>query len=466
MRHRHHTIRGATLTRLAAMVAVLGLLAAGCGSGDGGPTDVAAGADDAAADTGTDDDAGDAAAGDDDAGGGDQVTLRFSWWGSDSRHEATQEVIDAFEEQNPNITIEGEFTGWDDYWDRLATVVAGGDTPDIMQQESRYVREYAERGALLDLSEVEDTIDLSALDEMVLPTGAVGDARWAIPTGVNVLSLVADPQIFEDAGVDMPDDTSWTWDDFLETTSAITEGTEDGVYGTQDKGFNEADFDIFARQRGESLYSEDGGLGFSVDTLAEWWEIGVQMRGAGAPEASRAIEIEAGGVDQSLLATNKGATGFWWSNELSALEEASGRTLELWRYPGESTHEQPGMYLKPAMFYSIGANTAHPEEAAMFLDFLVNSPEAAEIILSDRGLHVNLDRRAELEPDLSETDQKVADFLEELAPELADPPPLPPIGAGEVQSIMQRLNEQVLFDQLTPQEAAEQFMSEAEGAIG
>lgn len=124
------------------------------------------------------------------------------------------------------------------------------------------------------------------------------------------------------------------------------------------------------------------------------------------------------------------------------------------------------MYLKPAMYYSIAGNTAHPEEAATFVDYLVNSPEAADIILSDRGLHVNLELREQLRPDLSETDQKVADFLEEIAPDLADPPPLPPIGAGEVQAILQRLNEQVLFDQLTPQQAADQFMTEAGSAIG
>ncbi|MFC7616461.1 ABC transporter substrate-binding protein [Actinokineospora soli] len=96
---------------------------------------------------------------------GGPVTLRFTWWGSDARHTMTQRLIEAFEAEHPGIRVEGEFTGWGDYWDKLATTVAGGDAPDIIQQESRYVREYADRGALLDLTEhVPSVIKTDKLD--------------------------------------------------------------------------------------------------------------------------------------------------------------------------------------------------------------------------------------------------------------------------------------------------------------
>src|SRR5687768_1848980 len=38
-------------------------------------------------------------------GDGDGVEIRFSWWGSDDRHQTTQEIIDLFEEKNPGITV-------------------------------------------------------------------------------------------------------------------------------------------------------------------------------------------------------------------------------------------------------------------------------------------------------------------------------------------------------------------------
>ena len=43
------------------------------------------------------------------------VTLRFSWWGGDARHEATLAVIEAYEKLHPNVTIEPEYGSYDGY---------------------------------------------------------------------------------------------------------------------------------------------------------------------------------------------------------------------------------------------------------------------------------------------------------------------------------------------------------------
>jgi multiple sugar transport system substrate-binding protein len=176
------------------------------------------------------------------------------------------------------------------------------------------------------------------------------------------------------------------------------------------------------------------------------------------------MEIGATGPDQSLLATNRGAFGTWWTNQLGGLAEASGRELTLLRQPGESAGQRPGMYFKPAMSWSISANTDHPEEAAMFVAYLLNSNEAAEIMLTDRGLPANLQVREHVTSLLEGADVQVAEFMAEIQPQLVDPPPAPPSGAGEVVDIMQRIYEQVLFEQITPADAAEQFISEVETA--
>ena len=51
----------------------------------------------------------------------EEVTLRFSWWGSDDRHEATLAVIDAFMEEHPNIKIAPEYSSQDGYNDKKTT---------------------------------------------------------------------------------------------------------------------------------------------------------------------------------------------------------------------------------------------------------------------------------------------------------------------------------------------------------
>ena len=371
-----------------------------------------------------------------------------------------------FEEENPGITIEGEFTGWDDYWDRLATNVAGRNTPDVMQHEARYVREYADRGALADLGEfLGDTIDTDQLDESVASAGEIDGSTYAIPTGINAYTLVVDNDLFAEAGVEVPDDETWTWDDLISTAVEVSENTPNNVFGIQNFGFVDAHFEVFARQRGESMFTPEGDLGFSDETLAEWWNLIVDSRDQGAePRPSLTVETQAGGIDQSLLATNRGAAGFWWTNEFPTLVSNSGHDLDMLRFPGES--ENPGMFLKPAMFWSVSSQSEHPEEAAKFVDFLLNSPEAAELQLSDRGLPVNVELREQVVADLEPADQLAADFLEEITPDLSEPPALPPQGAGEIQTIMQQLTEQVLFDQISVDQAVERFESEVSAAVG
>ena len=58
---------------------------------------------------------------------GDQepVTIRFSWWGGESRHKATLEAVDAFMKEYPWITVECEYSAWDGWQDKVATQLAG-----------------------------------------------------------------------------------------------------------------------------------------------------------------------------------------------------------------------------------------------------------------------------------------------------------------------------------------------------
>ncbi|GAA1717222.1 extracellular solute-binding protein [Isoptericola hypogeus] len=401
-----------------------------------------------------------------DEGGGDDgnVEIRFAWWGSDDRHQTTQEIIDLFEDKNPGITVTPDFTDWDGYWDKLATATAAGDTPDVMTQEERYLSEYASQGIIADLAEL--GVDTADIPEETLATGTIDDALYGVATGVNAYALVADPQIFADAGVEMPDDTTWTWEDYVEIAGQVAEGAGDGVWGAQDYGFNEAGLAVLARQKGETLYTEDGGLGVSKETVAEFFQVSLDlMANGGQPDASRSVEYQNAGPEGSLLGTNSGAMGVWWSNQLGALSDASGHELELLRLPGESQFERTGMYFKPAMYYSISATTEHPEESAKFVDFLLNDPEVAALQLTDRGLPSNTTVRESVLGDLTAADQKVADFMADLEDEVVDNPPVPPQGSSDMQDIMIRINTQVLFEEITPEEAADLFLKDVGAAI-
>ena len=394
-----------------------------------------------------------------------EATIRFAWWGSDSRHQMNQELIDAFMAEHPDITVVPDFTDWGGYWDKLATQTAGGDTPDVLMQEERYLREYADRGVLANLAEYD--IDTSQIEDSILGSGEFDDGLWGIPTGVNVRAYLANPQVFADAGVEMPDDTAWTWDDYAEVTAGISANGGDGVYGTQEYGFIEPDLSIWARQHGQSLWTADGEIGFTAELMAERWQMSLDLvDAAAAPPATESLELEAGGPEQSLVATNRGGLSMYWSNQLEAISGASGQELQLLRYPGETEFERTGLFLKPAMALSMYADSEYPEAAATFIDWMLNSPDAGAIILTDRGLPANGAVRESIADQLSPAEQQAADFVAAVGEDVVDAPAPPPVGAGEVAALLSRLNEQVMFGQMDPMTAAEQFITEATAITG
>lgn len=93
------------------------------------------------------------------------VTIRFTWWGGQTRHDLTQKVLDKYTELNPNVHFETTPSGWDGYFEKLATDTATGGMADIVQMDYMYISTYAKNGSLADLSSY-----------------ASDGARWIFPT--------------------------------------------------------------------------------------------------------------------------------------------------------------------------------------------------------------------------------------------------------------------------------------------
>jgi multiple sugar transport system substrate-binding protein len=68
------------------------------------------------------------------------------WWGSQPRADRTFNVSNLYMEKNPGVTVDGETVGWDDYWPRLATQVAGRHAPALMPMGYREILGYARGG--------------------------------------------------------------------------------------------------------------------------------------------------------------------------------------------------------------------------------------------------------------------------------------------------------------------------------
>jgi multiple sugar transport system substrate-binding protein len=393
----------------------------------------------------------------------EQVTLRVTWWGEETRADLTAKAIDAFEKKYPDITVKGEFKDWDGYWDALATTTAANDSPDVIQMDELYLASYAERGSLLDLAEADEFLDTAKFDKESLKTGQVDGTQYAMPIGITVLSSIVNADLFEEYGVELPDDATWTWDDYAtvaEELAAKSGGEIDGsaITGGMDTG----SVRYWARLRDNEFFDENGDVTLDPEALASMWQYNLDlMESGGVESAAQAVESYNAGLEAGSLATGKVAMGYSWNTQITALREASGADLRLLRLPGSG--EVDANFFKPSMYWAVSSQSEHPAEAALLADFLVNHKAAGEVLGTERGIPANGEVRKAISTDLSESDQLAVDYMDSVTPGAA--PAVTPKGGSGVEPMLQRYTQEVYAKQTSPEEAAEAFIDELQGEI-
>ena len=163
-------------------------------------------------------------------GGSEQITLRFSWWGGEERLAATLDVIKQFEEVNPNIKIEPEYGSSDGYADKLATQLASGTAPDIIQIDPGLMPALVsdETNYFLDLNT--SSFDFSNFDENYYKlriNGFYDGKQLGIPTGISGGAVLVNQGLADQIGIDFH--TQYTWDDIFDWAKKVRE-YDDSMY--------------------------------------------------------------------------------------------------------------------------------------------------------------------------------------------------------------------------------------------
>jgi multiple sugar transport system substrate-binding protein len=141
-----------------AVLAVTTFALAGCGRGDG------------------DDAGGGAEAGADVAEGAASGTIEV--WAMGTEGEALGDFAQAFVEENPDVTVNVTAVPWDAAHDKIATAIAGGQTPDVSMIGTTWMGEFAATGAL---DPTPDLIDSAGFFEGAWDTTNVGGTNYGVP---------------------------------------------------------------------------------------------------------------------------------------------------------------------------------------------------------------------------------------------------------------------------------------------
>jgi multiple sugar transport system substrate-binding protein len=383
------------------------------------------------------------------------VKLRIYWWGSQNRHDATQKAMEAYTKLNPHITFEPEFSGWDGYFDKMATMTAAGNMPDIIQIDSFYLEDYAKRNTLADLSTGVNTADIP---KALLDSGKYKDKLYAIPLGNNALGYAYNKKTFDNTGIALPQN-GWTWADFKKTAADLKAKLGDGKYVTMDYTREYLNYEAYQLSKGKGFpITADGKFNFDKEAFLEHTKMYEEFRKNGiVPPADISVTHKEFDPKMDLLANGMVQIRHLYSAQYPTLSNLVPDTFALVTYP---KNEQPSGWLKPSMFWSASAKSAHVEEAKKFINWFVNDQAANEILLSGgRGTPASTKMVNALESKFSETDKVANKTLSIIA---ENPAPFNAGAAGWANfrdKDFKAVGEKVMFGKITPEQAWEELVT-------
>ena len=193
-----------------------------------------------------------------------------------------QQIIQNFEDQNPNVIVQLEPVSGRDYYARLLTQLAAKAAPDIMQIGDDAVPSFVTKNAFVPLDTYlkNSSFDASIYLPGLLDPGKVDGKQYLLPKDYSPLAVYYNKTLFDAASVPYPTD-GWTWEDLLSAAQKLTlKDTSGNVtqWGIQLPAAWTTGFEYWVAAAGGSLISKDG------KTFAGAMD---------SPEAARAVQFYA-----------------------------------------------------------------------------------------------------------------------------------------------------------------------------
>lgn len=357
---------------------------AGCGSSSSSDSasSTAAAADSAATTAAASSDSS-AASGD---GSYENCTLTMDWWGGDSRHEATQNAVSAFQTKYPGITVDVNFGAWSDWETAKAAEYVSGNNPDVQQTNFDWIGKYdADGNTYLDLNTVSDTLDLTQWSDRDLELTQDSKGGVAgVPVAMTGRLFYWNKATWDQAGVELPK----TLDDLMAAGPVFQEKLGDNYYPLVVGEYDRAILMTYYLQAqvGTPIIDESGKLTYTEDQLKQGLDFINSLEDNHViPTEEYILGEGADSMDKSARFINGEYAGiFEWDTASNKYRSALGDNADNFVIGGELDGLQS--FQKVSLMFSISAKTEHPHEAALLLNYLLNDPEGVAIMGTERGI--------------------------------------------------------------------------------
>ena len=389
------------------------------------------------------------------------VTLRFSWWGSDTRHQATLEAIRLYQERHPNVTIEGEYGAFGSFYQKLLTQLAGRTAPDIISIDYKWVSDLMNQGSpFVNMNTLTQKIDMSGFDlGFAKIYGGNDDYLIGLPVGVNGMGYLYNTEFFTKYGIEASND--WDWDTVVEYGKKVQ-----AIDKSKHLLYNHADHWVYLIKsmlkqiNGKPLVMDDFTLGFTRDEMLQVFTyIDTLVKTGTVPPFSEGVLYETVYADQNPNWLNQNFGIFPTSSSLiPGIAKASSFPIASLRYPIAKNAKDPGILVTPSMFIGVYSGSPNQAVAADFINFLLNDVDAIRILKDTRGIPTNKKANDILVAE-KVIPQQVSDMVSQAlsgAGIAENGPSLNP----EVVALTKNFVQQVGYAKMTPAQATDAYIRE------
>ena len=325
----------------------------------------------------------------------DATSLSISWWGGDTRHEAYQAALAAFEEKYPNVSVaeNTHYAAWSGWEELMSTAFYAGNAEDICQVNWNWLSNYSGDGSkFVDLYQYSDIIDLTQFDQSALDACTVADELQCIPVSLTGRIFYWNMNTFEAAGLDS---YPTTYEELIEAGHAFQENLGDDYYPLV---MGEYDRMLVMTFWLESNYGkawvENGELQYTVEEVTEG------MKFIQTLEDNHVIpsipDMNAAGIDasNSIDKSEKWINGiyagiFEWDSSATKYRGALPEDQQANFVVGDEIKfgdKANGGFYKVSMGLAITETCEDPVAAATLINYLLNDPEGAAIIGTQLGI--------------------------------------------------------------------------------
>ena len=301
------------------------------------------------------------------------LTIQYAFWGNPTSIGVEKDIIDEFERTHPNIKVSPVAIAYGDYHQKLLTMLAGGQAPDVMRIDSFFFSDFMRSKALLDISRLlkRDKINLAAYYQNGLADSIYKGHYYGLPWGTAPTFMVLNNKMFKDAGLAMPS-LDWTWDEFLKDCKILSKGEGGNRQYGFGAGFGSASGDFwailpFVWMNGGDLFDKSRAR-FTLDQPASTKQIQLIadfIKQGLFVEPSQLTSVE---VVNRWQVNNKIAMRFGSAAELLSLQQFDDFAFSIYPFPHN------GKYTKNTIIKSntVGISPAskNVEAAWEFLKFL------------------------------------------------------------------------------------------------